>query len=120
MNHRKIYIDKACYEELMDFMNVQHVVDLKGEYMDLDLFYQDEWLLDSAVIDNVVEKRGNWDVYLVFAHVNNPLKMIKKKISRCTSLKKAELAANTMRRLAAKDQRGTLKIDKNLFQSCNN
>ena len=120
MKNHKIYIDKKCYEKLMDCMNIQHVTDHRGEYIDLDLFYRDEWLLDSAVIDNIVERKGNWDVYLVFAHIYNPFKMIKKKISKCISLQKAELAANMMRRLAAKDQRGTLKIDQSLFHSCNN
>ncbi|MEM8569056.1 MAG: hypothetical protein AAGF85_21555 [Bacteroidota bacterium] len=115
-----IYIDKTCYENMIDFMNGHCFVDLKGEYLDLDLFYNDAWLLDSAVIDNVVERRGNWDVYLIFAHIFNPYKVIKKKITRCTSFKKAQLSANYMRRLAAKDQRGTLKLDNSAFLSCNN
>jgi len=114
------YIDQKCYEKLMDFMNMQHLVDQKGEYLDLDLFYSDEWLLDSAVIDNVVERKGNWDVYLVFAYVFDPLKLIKRKITRCTSLQKAEMSANYMRRQAAKDQRGTLRIADTTFVSCNN
>lgn len=120
MKHPKIYVDKNCYEKLMDFMNTQHFMDLKGEYVDLDLFYRDEWLLDSAVIDNIVERKGNWEVYLVFSHVYNPFKMIRKKISKCTSFKKAALSADTMRRQAAKDQRGTLRIDESFFNSCNN
>ncbi|MEQ8553098.1 MAG: hypothetical protein RIC06_24445 [Cyclobacteriaceae bacterium] len=115
-----IYIDNSCYESLMDMMNSQVHLDLKGNFMDLDLFYSDQWLLDSAVIENVVERNGNWDVYLVFAHINNPLKLIKRKITRCTTLKKAELSANFMRRLAAKDQRGTLKIEGSLFNYCSN
>lgn len=120
MSSQWTYIDKDCYEKLMDFMNTQYSADLKGEYVDLDLFYSDDWLLDSAVIDNVVERNGNWDVYLVFAHVFNPMKMIKKKITKCTSLKKAELTANYMRRQAAKDQRGTLRLNDSMFKSCNN
>ncbi|MDW3197082.1 MAG: hypothetical protein R8G66_32185 [Cytophagales bacterium] len=96
------------------------MTDLRGEYMDLDLFYRDEWLLDSAVIENVIERNGNWDIYLVFAHVSDPLKLIKRKITRCTTLKRAELTANFMRRQAAKDQRGTLRIDASIFHSCDN
>ncbi len=115
-----IYIDKTSYENLMDYMNNQYFVDHKGEYIDLDLFYHDEWLLDSAVIDHVVERNGNWDVYLVFAHVDDPFKIIKKKITRCTSLQKAMLSANYMKRQAAKDQRGTLRLDEAYFQNCDN
>ena len=120
MKDQNVYIDKKCYESLMDVMNVQYFSDLKGEPHDLDLFFRDDWLLDSAVIDNVVERNGNWDVYLVFAHVLNPMKMIKKRITRCTSLKRAELSANYMRRLAAKDQRGTLILEESYFKCCNN
>lgn len=120
MRKPRIYIDKQCYEVLMDFMNVQSVFDQRGEYLDLNLFYSDEWLLDSAVIENVTERNGNWDIYLVFAHIVDPLKLIKRKITKCTTLKRAELTANHMRRLAAKDQRGTLKIDDSIFLSCNN
>ena len=116
----KVYVDRRCYEKLLDFMNMQSLLDQKGEFTDLDLFYSDEWLLDSAVIDNVTERNGNWDVYLVFAHVVDPMKLIKRKITRCTTLKKAELAAGYMRRLAAKDQRGTLKIDGATFKNCEN
>ncbi|MEP0985092.1 hypothetical protein [Ekhidna sp.] len=116
----KVYVDRRCYEKLMDFMNIQALLDLKGDFVDLDLFYSDEWLLDSAVIDNVVERNGNWDVFLVFAHVTDPMKLIKRKITRFTSIKKAELAANYMRRLAAKDQRGTLKVRNAAFLNCNN
>lgn len=120
MTTSKVYVDITCYESLMDFMNLQQVVDLKGEFTDFDLFYSDEWLLNSAVIDNVIHRDGNWDIYLVFVHVTNPLKLIKRKITKCITHQKACLTANHMRRLAAKDQRGTLKISDTSFQSCDN
>ena len=116
----KIYIDRRCYGQLLDFMNLQAVSDQRGEFTDLDLFYSDEWLLDSAVVDNVVERNGNWDIYLVFAHVLDPMKFIKRKITRCTTVKKAKLTANYMRRLAAKDQRGTLRVNSAYFDNCKN
>ena len=115
-----VYIDKKCHESLMSYLDLQQTMDLKGSFTDLDLFYKDEWLLDSAVIENVSKRNGNWDVYLVFAHVDNPLKLIKRRITRYVSLEKAELAANYMRRLAAKDARGTLKIERSKFLSIDN
>lgn len=120
MKRPVIYIDKKCYEVLIDHMNLQHTIDKEGGYIDLNLFYSDEWLLDSAVIENVSERNGNWDVYLVFAWVLNPMKLIKRKITRCITLSKAELYANYMRRLAAKDQRGTLQVDGKNFRNCLN
>ena len=119
-SHHRIYVDRKCYENLMDHMNKQHTVDLRGEYVDLNLFHSDKWLLDSAVIDRIVKRNGNWDIYLIFAYVLDPFKMIRKKITSCTSLQKAKLSANYMRRLAAKDQRGTLRLDDSSFFNCNN
>lgn len=120
MTYKKVYVDRKCYESLMDGLNLQQVVDQKGEFTDFDLFYSDDWLLNSAVVDNVIERNGNWDIYLVFAYVGNPLKLIKRRITRCITIKKANLTANYMRRLAAKDQRGTLKIDCSSFKNCDN
>ncbi|GAB5523736.1 MAG: hypothetical protein Roseis2KO_16080 [Roseivirga sp.] len=120
MKKKPVYIDECCYESLMDALNDRLKDDLKGDFPDLDLFYNDQWLLDSAVVDNLVKVRGNWDVFLVFAHIHFPLKLIRKKITRCNTLKKALFAADKMRRQAAKDQRGTLKIKESSFEYCLN
>lgn len=120
MKSRKVYLDKKSYENLMDFMNLQQSTDQKGDSPDFNLFYKDEWLMNSAVIDNIVLRNGNWDIYLVFAHVDNPFKIIKKKITKCFSLQKAIFTANHMRRLAAKDQRGTLTVDPHSFKTWDN
>ena len=120
MTKRKIYVDRKCYENLIHALNLQQSADMKGEFTDFDLFYSDDWLLNSAVIENIIPRNGNWDIYLVFAYVGNPLKLIKKKITRCITQKNADLTANYMRRLAAKDQRGTLKIDESQFKNFDN
>ncbi len=120
MNQRTVYIDARCYETLLDFMNNHDKDDAHGEIIDLDLFYNDQWLLDSAVIDHVVAREGNWTIFLVFAWVKFPLKLICRKITRCHTLQKANLTAQYMRRLAAKDQRGTLRIQKKDFTECLN
>ncbi|MEO1052612.1 MAG: hypothetical protein AAFX87_18410 [Bacteroidota bacterium] len=101
-------------------MNMNHNDDQAGEIWDLELFYNDSWLLDSAVIDFVVCNKGNWDIHLVFADTKFPLRLIKRKITKCITLRRAQVAADSMRRLAAKDQRGTLKVDKSDFEHCLN
>tara|TARA_Y100000768_G_C23965505_1_gene677626 strand:+ start:1638 stop:2000 length:363 start_codon:yes stop_codon:yes gene_type:complete len=120
MGRQNIYIDKTCYEQLLKGMNHQQFDDTYGEYTDLDVFNNDAWLLDSAVIDHIVERRGNWSIYLVFAYCKYPMRLIKRKITSCFSQQKAELAANHMRRLAAKDQRGTLIVNPSDFYHCSN
>lgn len=120
MKEHTVYIDATCYEGLMDFMNQQENDDVHGEFIDLDLFYNDQWLLDSAVIDRVVPRQGNWIIYLVFAYAKFPLRLIKRKITKCNTLDKARITAEYMRRLAAKDQRGTLQVREADFTQCLN
>ena len=115
MNKPYIYIDSYCYSHLMDFMNESHPQDLKGEIYDLNVFYDDLWLKDSAVIEHLRNFRGNWIVSLVFAFVDQPLRFIMRRITTCTTKSKATITAEYMRRLAAKDQRGTLKIKEESF-----
>jgi len=61
-----------------------------------------------------------WEIQLVFAHYRQPVKFIKRVIKRMPSREKAELDAWYMRRLAAKDQRGTLKVQLSDFGLCSN
>ncbi len=119
MKRNSIYVDRRCYDNLVDFKKESRS-DLKGRYADFNLFFDDEWLLDSAVIDQVYHRKGNWEVHLVFAHINNPLKFIKRRVGNFVSRRKAEIAANLLRRQAAKDPRGTLSLDNSFFEGCDN
>ncbi|MEM1318870.1 MAG: hypothetical protein AAGG75_01370 [Bacteroidota bacterium] len=112
------YLDNGAYNELLNLMNNQHFTDHAGSAADMDFLSDDWWLRDTAVIDNVVRRDGMWEIHLVFAHYKEPRKLIKRIISRYPSKKKAELNAWYMKRLAAKDQRGTLKVDLDDFSLC--
>tara|TARA_B100001245_G_C22799545_1_gene385445 strand:- start:198 stop:563 length:366 start_codon:yes stop_codon:yes gene_type:complete len=111
MSKKPVYIDQFCYELMLSGLNDQSLTDLNGAHIDLALFYDDQWLMDSAVVENVVYNKGHWDIYLVFVDPLHPLKLIRRKISSYFTEKKALQAGNYMRRLAAKDQRGTIKVD---------
>ena len=110
------YLDEKAYQVLLDACNNLHFTEIVGGVVDFNLLYDDYWLQDSAVIENIRFARGEWEVYLVFAHYKNPYRLIKRKITSCFCQSKAKTFAYYMRRLAAKDQRGTLQVDKNLFQ----
>lgn len=120
MKKNSIYLDRSCYDNLVDFMNIQPSSDTKGRFADLNFFYQDGWLLDSAVIDQVYHRKGTWEVHLVFAHTENPFQFIKRRVGSYMTKQKAEFAANILRRQAAKDPRGTLKLDPKFFLTCEN
>ncbi len=112
-------LDDSAYNELLNLLNNQHFTEKPGSESDMDFLSDDWWLRDTAVIENVVKREGMWEIQLVFAHYQEPCKLIKRVISRHTCKNKAELSAWYMRRLAAKDQRGTLKVDIDDFKLCN-
>lgn len=85
------------------------------------LFLKDgAWLKDAAVIDIILNTHGAWDVYLIFAHYQNPLQLIVRNITRCFSEQKAQAAAFYICKEAAKDRRGTLNVSIGNLKLCNN
>ncbi len=111
-------IDDDTYDELLNLLNNQFFTEKVGNVSDMSFLSDDWWLRDTAVIDNIVKRDGMWEIQLVFAHYQNPHKLIKRTIARYSSKNRAELNAWYMKRLAAKDQRGTLKVDLADFKLC--
>jgi hypothetical protein len=104
-------IDPKLYEKSLDLLNDLHFVESKGKLVDFSFFNDDKWLSETAVIENLAKVAGQWDIELLFAMHNNPLKFIKRFIVSYSCPRKATLFASIMRRQAAKDQRGTLVVD---------
>ena len=113
-----LYLDNSAYEELLNLLNNQHFIEKPGGERDMAFLAEDYWLRDTAVIENIVKREGMWEIHLVFAHHLEPQKLIKRIISRHTCKDKAELNAWYMKRLAAKDQRGTLRVNLDDFGLC--
>lgn len=110
--------DDRSYNELLNLLNNQHFVERRGSAVDMAFLSDDCWLRDTAVIENIVRRAGMWEIQLVFAHHQRPCTFIKRVISRFACPRRAQLSAQYMRRLAAKDQRGTLKVDLKDFRLC--
>ncbi len=111
-------LDAGAYNELVNLLNNQLFTEVPALSEVMDFLSDDWWLRDTAVIENIVPREGMWEIHLVFAHYLQPQKLIKRVISRHVSKDKAELSAWYMRRLAAKDQRGTLKVNLDDFKLC--
>ncbi len=110
------HLDEPAYQEMLNLLNNQHFTEVVGSIVDFNLLFDDYWLQDSAVIENLVYRQGQWDVHLVFAHYKNPYRLIQRRITTCVGRAKAEIHAHYMKRQAAKDQRGTLTVDRRLFR----
>jgi hypothetical protein len=110
------HLDENAYAQMLDGLMRLHATDKKGAEADVHFINDDFWLQDTAVVENIEMRHGEWNVYLVFAHHLKPLKFIKRKIVHFACPKKASITAHYMRRLAAKDQRGTLSVDHSLMK----
>jgi hypothetical protein len=106
----KFHLDDSTYRMMLQSLDSLHLTDGVGEVRDLDFIKDDIWLYDTAVIENLERRRGTWEINLLFAHYQQPLKFLSRRITSETCPKKAALTASLMRRQAAKDQRGTLTI----------
>ncbi|MEM1122601.1 MAG: hypothetical protein AAGJ18_19310 [Bacteroidota bacterium] len=113
-------LDSEVYNELLNLLNNHHFIEIGGDASDMEFLSDDWWLRDTAVTENIVKRKGMWEIQLVFAHYQQPNKLIKRIIASYPSKEKAELNAWYMRRLAAKDQRGTLKVQLEDFKICDN
>jgi hypothetical protein len=117
---KRFVISPQVYEQVLDQLNKQFLLDRAGYIPDLHFIQTDFWLQDTAVIDTIEQKSGLWRVSLLFVHHINPFKFIKRSITAYADIKKANTAAHYMRRQAAKDQRGTLLVNTTLFAGTEN
>ncbi len=91
-----------------------------GNSNDLKLLREDTWLMNTEVQYNLEYKKGMWHLTMVYIAVENPLKLICRKIDTYTSEKKAVIYAKILQRGIRKDARGTLKTNQDAFNFCNN
>ena len=103
-------LDNNTYRMMLQSLDNLHFSDGVGEVRDLNFIKDDVWLYDTAVIENLERRRGTWEINLLFAHHEQPLKFLSRRITTQACPKRAAMMAFYMRRLAAKDQRGTLEV----------
>jgi hypothetical protein len=101
------------YAKMLDELSNLFFTEKLGLDSDMNFYRDDFWLSDTAVIELLQLRKGCWEINLLFAHHKTPLKFLSRRITSHTCPKRAQTMAFYMRRLAAKDQRGTLKVDIN-------
>ena len=80
----------------------------------------DSWLLNAEVQSKVEYRKGRWYVSLIFIDTKDPNHILIREIGDYRSEKLAKIAALNMKNTAAKDVRGTQKVDKNAYNFNNN
>jgi hypothetical protein len=81
---------------------------------------KDTWLLDAEVRTKIEKQNGRWEVSLIFIDTKDPKHILVHKIGDYRSKRLAEINAMYMQRTAAKDFRGTQKVNKNDYNINNN
>lgn len=91
-----------------------------GRPADLQLLTEGRWLMNTEVRYFIQEKRSRWHLTMVYIAVDNPLKLICRKIDTYSSEQKALTFAKILQRGIRKDARGTLKTNRDAFNICAN
>ncbi len=79
-----------------------------------------DWLMDAEVQYRITEVKGRWEVSLVFINTKDPREVLIKTIGDYRTKKLAEIYARNMQQTAAKDPRGTQKVDKDAYDISDN
>ena len=80
----------------------------------------DTWLLNAAVQSKIEYTKGRWEVSLIFIDTKDPKHILIHRIGDFRSKRLAEINAMYMQKTAAKDIRGTQKVNKNDYNINNN
>ena len=76
---------------------------------------KDAWLLDAEVQTKIEKIKGRWEVSLIFLNTKDPNQFLIRKTGDYRSKRLAEIYALNMQKTAAKDIRGTQKVDKSAY-----
>jgi hypothetical protein len=91
-----------------------------GKPEDFKVLQEDKWLIETEVKYQLLKKNGLWHLTMIYIAVDNPLKLICRKIDVYNSEKKAKIFAGILQRGIRKDARGTLKTNQDAINICNN
>lgn len=76
---------------------------------------KNEWLMDAEVQYRVTPVKGRWEVSLVFINTKDPNQVLIQTIGDYRSKRLAEIYGRNMQQTAAKDPRGTQKVNKDAY-----
>ncbi len=75
----------------------------------------DRWLINAEVRSRVTEVKGRWEVDLIFIDTSDPSHILVRSIADYHSERIALIYAEQMKLAAARDERGTQKVEENAY-----
>jgi len=94
--------------------------EILGSPIDLKFLKEDQWLMDTEVRYLIRHWNSLWYLTMLYIAVEDPLKLICRRIDKYNSAKKAQTYAQILQRGIRKDARGVLKTNRNAFNFCDN
>lgn len=76
---------------------------------------ENDWLLDAEVQYRITPIKGRWEVSLVFINTKDPNQILVQIIGDYRTERLAEIYGRHMQQTAAKDPRGTQKVNKDAY-----
>lgn len=81
---------------------------------------KNDWLIDAEVQYKVTPVKGRWEVSLLFINTKDPNQVLVQTIGDYRTERLAEIYGRSMQQTAAKDPRGTQKVNKDAYDIDNN
>lgn len=81
---------------------------------------KNDWLIDAEEQYKVTPVKGRWEVSLIFINTQDPNEVLVQVIGDYRSERLAEIYGRNIQQTAAKDPRGTQKVDKDAYDINNN
>jgi len=81
---------------------------------------RNDWLIDAEVQYQITPVKGRWEVSLIFINTKDPSQVLVQTIGDYRTERLAEIYGRSMKQTAAKDPRGTQKVDKDAYDINNN
>ena len=81
---------------------------------------KNDWPIDAEVQYKVTPVKGRWEVSLIFINTQDPNEVLVQVIGDYRSERLAEIYGRNIQQTAAKDPRGTQKVDKDAYDINNN
>ena len=94
--------------------------EVPGQLADMQLLKEDGWLMNTEVRYFLRVWKNRWHLTMIYIALDDPMKLICRRIDDYSSEKKALTFAKILQRGIRKDARGTLKINRDAFNICNN
>ena len=92
--------------------------EMPGMPSDLAFLEEDAWLADSVVIPFVFCRHKQWHIWLIFVWRHDPLRLLCRRGGVCGIEAQAHMQAQLLTRGAARDARGRLKLNHDVFRFC--